>query len=69
MDENEKLPKFNAFVGLCSVCTYAQRVKSDRGSVFYLCGRAATDPAYTKYPRLPVTKCAGFVAEGAAENT
>jgi hypothetical protein len=62
MDENAKLPKFNVSVGLCSVCAYAQRVKSDRGAVFYLCGRAATDPAYQKYPRLPVTSCAGFVA-------
>jgi hypothetical protein len=67
MDENDKLPQFNAAVGLCSVCAYAQRVTSDRGSVFYLCGRAATDPAYAKYPRLPVTSCAGFVVQGGAE--
>jgi hypothetical protein len=68
MDENDKSPQFNAAVGLCSACAYAQQVKSDRGSVFYLCGRAATDPAYPKYPRLPVTRCEGFVAPNEAEN-
>ena len=36
-----------------------RRVESERGSVFYLCGRAATDPRFPKYPRLPVRECAG----------
>jgi len=67
MDGHDKTPQFNAAVGLCSACLYGQRVRSDRGSVFYLCGRAAIDPAYPKYPRLPVTRCAGFVLQGEAE--
>ena len=36
-----------------------RRVESERGSVFYLCGRAATDPRFKKYPPLPVRECAG----------
>jgi hypothetical protein len=35
-------------------------MRSDRGSVFYLCERSLTDPAYPKYPRLPVLECAGY---------
>jgi hypothetical protein len=35
-------------------------IESERGSVFYLCQRSRTDPAYPKYPRLPVLRCAGY---------
>jgi hypothetical protein len=35
-------------------------MKSDRGATFYKCERAATDPAFPKYPRLPVLECAGY---------
>ncbi|MBI3783090.1 MAG: hypothetical protein HY270_06795 [Deltaproteobacteria bacterium] len=38
----------------------AKRVSSARGSVFFLCSRAEHDPAYQRYPRLPVTDCRGF---------
>jgi hypothetical protein len=47
-------------VGLCASCTHMRRVTSDRGSVFYLCQLSKTDPAYPKYPRLPVRACAGY---------
>ena len=47
-------------VGLCADCRYAQTMKSDRGSVFYRCERSATDPAFPKYPRLPVRQCPGY---------
>ena len=46
--------------GLCGDCLHAREVRSGRGSVFCLCGRAATDPAYGKYPYLPVLDCPGF---------
>jgi hypothetical protein len=29
-------------------------------SIFVMCTRGLTDPAYPKYPRLPVRNCAGF---------
>lgn len=47
--------------GLCADCEYTRRIVSGRGSVFYLCERSKTDPAYPKYPRMPVRQCAGYV--------
>jgi hypothetical protein len=46
--------------GLCDSCRWMREVKSDRGSVFYLCGRSATDTNFPKYPRLPVLQCRGY---------
>ncbi|MGH9738270.1 MAG: hypothetical protein ACRD4X_06735 [Candidatus Acidiferrales bacterium] len=46
--------------GLCADCVHARRIESDRGSVFYLCGLSARDPAYPKYPALPVIRCKGY---------
>ena len=48
-------------VGLCAECAQCHRVASARGATFFLCRRAATEPAYARYPRLPVTWCQGFV--------
>ena len=47
-------------VGLCLDCTHARRIESDRGAKFYLCGLAAVNPAFRKYPALPVVSCAGY---------
>ena len=47
-------------VGLCSACLHARRIRSDRGSLFYLCERSRTDPTFAMYPRLPVVACGGF---------
>lgn len=47
-------------VGLCADCRFVRRIESDRGSVFYMCQRSATDPGFAKYPRLPVLQCAGY---------
>jgi hypothetical protein len=33
---------------------------NDRGSTFIMCLRWSSEPEYTKYPRLPVLRCAGF---------
>lgn len=46
--------------GLCADCIHAQRIRSDRGSEFILCGLSATDPSFAKYPRLPVVECPGY---------
>lgn len=46
--------------GLCNLCRHQQEVRSGRGSVFSLCRRARSDPAYPKYPRIPVARCPGF---------
>jgi hypothetical protein len=45
--------------GLCDSCVHQRVVKNTRGSGFSLCERSRTDPSYPRYPRLPVTACAG----------
>lgn len=45
--------------GLCSSCRHQQVVRTGRGSEFSLCQRSKTDPAYPKYPRVPVLRCRG----------
>jgi hypothetical protein len=49
--------------GLCATCAHSKIVKSERGSVFILCMRSKTDPAFPKYPPLPVRACAGYEQE------
>ena len=48
--------------GLCRDCNRGRRVESARGSVFWLCARAAVDGAFPRYPRLPVLRCEGYQA-------
>lgn len=48
--------------GLCESCRHRKVVRNTRGSRFSLCRRAATDPAFPKYPRLPVVECRGYEA-------
>ena len=47
-------------VGLCVRCAWRRDVVTAT-SRFVLCTRAFDDPAYPKYPRLPVLQCAGYV--------
>lgn len=51
--------------GLCDRCCHQRLVPNTRGSVFSLCERSRTDPAYPRYPRLPVRACPGFERFGA----
>jgi L-amino acid N-acyltransferase YncA len=46
-------------LGLCSTCAHQKLIQSGRGSTFSMCLRHRTDPAYPKYPRLPVRVCPG----------
>ena len=46
--------------GLCDSCTHQQLVPNTRGSVFSLCLRSRNDPAYPRYPRVPVLACPGY---------
>ena len=47
--------------GLCESCAHQRLVRNTRGSEFSLCERAKDEPdRYPKYPRLPVTRCAGY---------
>lgn len=46
--------------GLCDNCVHQRLVRNTRGSTFSLCERSRTDPAFPRYPRLPVRSCAGY---------
>lgn len=46
--------------GLCDGCRHQRLVPNTRGSVFSLCERSREDPAYPRYPRIPVLSCPGF---------
>lgn len=46
--------------GLCGSCTHARIVLTKRGSRFYLCGLSYIDPAFPRYPPLPVVRCSGY---------
>jgi hypothetical protein len=46
--------------GLCDTCRHQRVVTNTRGSRFSLCERSRNDPAFPRYPRLPVTSCAGY---------
>jgi hypothetical protein len=50
--------------GLCAGCRHVRTIRSNRGSVFYLCRRSLMDPGYPQYPRLPVLFCRGYEAAG-----
>ena len=46
-------------VGLCARCRHARQIAGAR-SRFWLCSLSADNPAYPRYPSLPVRRCAGF---------
>jgi hypothetical protein len=46
--------------GLGATCTHVQTVSSSRGSTFHLCRLSEIDPAFPRYPRLPVISCRGY---------
>lgn len=52
-------------VGLCVRCTHARNIQSSKGSEFLLCGLAARDPRFKKYPPIPVRSCSGFKEKAA----
>ena len=46
--------------GLCGGCRHSRRIETRSGAVFRLCERSTSDPAYPRYPALPVLSCGGF---------
>jgi hypothetical protein len=46
--------------GLCASCRFAEIITSSRGSTFYLCRLSETNPAFRRYPMLPVRQCSGY---------
>ena len=59
----------NDSVGLCLTCRWARTVTTRRGSTFFRCGRAETDPRFPRYPALPVRACAGYEERRPEEET
>lgn len=51
-------PSYPSLPGLCGGCAHARRVQSNRGSMFVLCAVGLRDPRFSKYPVLPVWRCA-----------
>jgi hypothetical protein len=47
--------------GLCGSCRHARPARSPR-STFVRCALADRDPAFPRYPALPVERCAGFLS-------
>jgi hypothetical protein len=46
--------------GLCGSCTHHRTTGNRRGSLFYLCQLAKTDPGFRRYPPLPMIRCVGY---------
>ena len=46
--------------GLCATCRWMRTVTTRRGSVFYRCALADTDPRFVRYPPQPVLTCSGY---------
>lgn len=61
--EMEKGPerRTSAEPGLCATCRNSRQV-AGANSVFLLCELALSDPRFSRYPRLPVVSCPGFVS-------
>jgi hypothetical protein len=55
-------------IGLCASCVYVRIVQHPRGGDdYYRCGKHDEDPAYPKYPPLPVRHCDAYRNAGATE--
>lgn len=54
----ELLSRLSASPGLCATCVHLELKDSGR-SVFVRCALAGRDPAWPRYPPLPVRACAG----------
>ena len=52
-------PRLTTDPGLCRTCEHLRLLSSAR-SVFVRCGLADTDPAFPRYPPLPVIACPGY---------
>ena len=53
--------------GLCGSCIHLRVIVSDKNSAFAQCGLGLTDPAFAKYPHLPVRSCDGWSPPAATE--
>jgi len=59
-ESTTETPRRGPNAGLCDACQHQQVVRNTRGSVFSLCTRSRVDPAYPRYPPVPVRECPGY---------
>ena len=52
-------------LSLCASCNYQRILKTASGNPIVMCRRSETDPAFAKFPPLPVLDCAGHEKTGA----
>lgn len=57
--QRSRLRRDKMHSGLCTACKHLRLVTTDR-SYYVRCFLAEGQPAYRKYPQLPVVDCAGF---------
>jgi hypothetical protein len=58
-EERHLLAALPVHPGLCATCEHLRLLASKR-SVFARCGLAEVDPAFVRYPPLPVRLCSGY---------
>lgn len=61
-EERHLLAGLPVHPGLCATCAHLRLLASKR-SVFVRCGLAEADPAFVRYPPLPVRACPGYAPE------
>ena len=54
------LPQRPSPRGLCPECAHVRRIESAKGSVFWLCELAKSEPRLPRYPAQPRMECFGF---------
>ncbi|HWM91467.1 MAG TPA: hypothetical protein VN493_11945 [Thermoanaerobaculia bacterium] len=58
-DDRRLLERLSVPAGLCATCEHLRLLASSR-SVFVRCGLAEVDPAFLRYPPIPVVACRGY---------
>lgn len=58
-DRRRLLERLPVRPGLCETCVHL-RLLASRSSVFVRCGLAEHDPAFPRYPPIPVLRCGGY---------
>jgi hypothetical protein len=60
LEKRRLLQSLAVHPGLCATCEHLRLLASKR-SVFVRCGLAEADPAFVRYPPLPVRACPGYL--------
>lgn len=60
----EDVAKARLRLGQCLDCRHRKALRSKSGEDLVLCARASAEPAFPKYPRLPMSGCGGFERPG-----